>query len=143
MGCGEKKVVVLEKKAPPLDPQSAAVHRRSVNYEQFSQPAPDERRTKKAAKIESCRFFFPFSRSARCALLVSADSESVWLAHIVKCTGELTVKTLIYHQSSAVWEIGDDKVAVFGVMELKFFFCCISHTVAVMILHSFFSVRIS
>lgn len=90
------------------------------------QPAPDERRTKKAAKIESCRFFFPFSRSAHRALLVSVASESVWLAHIVKCTGELTVKTLIYHQSSAVREIGDDKVAVFGVMEfmLHFAYCC-------------------
>lgn len=37
LGRGKKKVVVVEKKASPVDPQSAAVHRRSVNYEQFSQ----------------------------------------------------------------------------------------------------------
>lgn len=41
-------------------------------------------------------------------------------------------------------EIGDDKVAVFVVIEFKIFLCCISHTVAVVssvILHAFISVR--
>lgn len=50
---------------------------------------------KSSKKIESCRFFFPFSRSAHRALLVAWARrivESVWLAHIDKCTRRIDSK---------------------------------------------------